>query len=223
MNKRYVKEFHGTPFVIETEEVDNGPEYIISTKISIYRDDILVGQYIRNHDLFPNTTFYPFRVGDQWYALYSADCSISQILKINIDSIEHWCDIDNDSPFYPVEFYVPKYHRFSINDTEFYVSDSNFANDVLFQDEIKKDGYIDTSYHLFGFLSGTEPDDEFSWKLRYIDLSKISDKIVSISERFGYKLLPPSFTLRQCVDLHNWSPIAQIIAVSSCDYYDLGE
>lgn len=56
-------------------------------------------------------------------------------------------------------------------------------------------------YLPFGFLSGCVWGDDTSWKIRYIDLSQIEQKILTITEKFGYIELPDNLELPKCVQL----------------------
>lgn len=213
MQKSFIKKFVGTPFSIKTVTIPNGPGVWDSTKISIFRDDIQIGEYIRNYPTLANTTFYPFFIGDQWYALYSANYTASRVMKLGQTDIEDWCgEESNTQGFCPAEFYVPQYHKFSgtikkdnTYETYYYYStDSEYETDEEYMEEGKSIDYVETGYVDFGFLSGCQWGDDSSWKLRYIDLSEIPNKVLKIEEKFGYWELP-SLPLKKCVDLSNWS------------------
>ena len=108
MKQEKVKDYFQTPFRTVCGSVSNGPGYWDSTKVSIYRNFSLIGEYLRNYSSFGNETFYPFKRGDQWYALYSTEYTATRVMKLHDDRIEDWCGETGSSyGFCPVEFYVP--------------------------------------------------------------------------------------------------------------------
>ena len=52
----------------------------------------------------------------------------------------------------------------------------------------------------FGFVSGCVWGDDSSWKIQYLDLSRIEEGIVKRDERFGYIELPPSLSLKKAIE-----------------------
>src|ERR1035437_9608037 len=110
METSYIKKFSGTPFIIECTSIENKPGTWNSTKVSIVRDGILIGEYLRNYSRNTKETFFPFLLGGDWYALYSADYTTTRVMKLYEDRIEDWCGEDSSSfGFCPVEMYIPKY------------------------------------------------------------------------------------------------------------------
>lgn len=198
-----VRHFTGTPFSIECESVDNGPGLWASSKVSIFRDDVLIGKYLRNYPRNAQTTFYPFNVNDEWYALYSPHYTCTRVLKLFDNKIEDWCGEEpSSSGFCPVEFYVPSQHEYKDPDsTEFGKYKTDCIGDYPTVADFHKDtdGVLATNSLMFGFLSGCKWGDDHSFKLRYVDLSKVSDRIITIEERFGYAELPQRMSLRESI------------------------
>ena len=91
MKVEYVKHYEQTPFSVSTEQVQNSPGTWNSTKVSIFRDDKLIGEYLRNYSNYGIETFYPFKIDNEWYALYSADYTATRVMKLHEDRIEDWC------------------------------------------------------------------------------------------------------------------------------------
>lgn len=213
MKTTYIKKFPGTPFVIESASIENKPGVWNSTKVSIYKSDTLIGEYLRNYPNYAQETFYPFSVGEEWYALYSAEYTATRVMKLHDDRIEDWCGEEASSTgFCPVEIYVPRYRMikgsFDVNgnmhEYETYAADCDYKT----EDEFLKDmSEFDFEKHTdFGFLSGCIWGDDTSWKLLYIDLSKVSDKELVISDKFGYWELPSTLKLKNCINMSNWEP-----------------
>lgn len=198
-----VHHFIGTPFTIECESIDNGPGLWSSAKVSIFRDNALIGEYLRNYPSNASTTFYPFNVNNEWYALYSPHYACTRVLKLYNNSIEDWCGEDPvPHGFCPVEFYVPSRHEYKDPDsTEFGKYKTDCISDYPTIADFHKDtnGVLNTSSLMFGFLSGCKWQDDYSLKLRYVDLSKISDRIITIEEKFGYAELPRRMSLRESI------------------------
>jgi hypothetical protein len=213
MNIVHKKQYLGTPFSVECSVVENGPGVWNSTKVSIFRDNSLIGEYIRNYHSYGTETFYPFKAGDDWYALYSASYTSTRVMKLHEDKIEDWCGEDPSSGgFCPVEFYVPQYLIVTLSynsgevlkEFEYTIVDCG-PKDEKFIEELNSPT-ANHNYCNFGFLSGCVWGDDSSWKLRYIDFSKIEDKVLSITDKFGYWELPSGLKLKECVDMSCWEP-----------------
>lgn len=200
----------GTPFSVECEKINNGDGYWQSTKISVFNNGIFIGEYIRNFDRYDKETFYPFCIDTQWYALYSANYTCTRVLRLNADSIEDWCGEEKSSiGFCPTDMYVPSYKIYGNVDVDDRITDAGLNNEEFKEFHINENAATESGNFLFGFISGCVWGDDSSWKLKYLDLSKIPDKTLVITERFGYFELPHRYTLRQ--------------SISSIDYYDQDE
>ena len=222
------KKFPNTPFIIETSPIENRPGTWNSTKVSIYRDEILIGEYIRNYSNYGQQTFYPFKQGDDWYAVYSANYTTTRVMKLHIDRIEDWCGEENDANgFCPVEMYIPSYItsicKFKIKDeeheSEYYVTDCPSSIEEF--DEELNNPPVKLDYCDFGFLCGCIWGDDSSWKIRYIDLSQIPNKVLSVIEKFGYWEMPNSLTLKECIDMSNWAPSHDCISLIKAENVNL--
>lgn len=216
------KIFFGTPFEIECAQIENTPGTWSSSKISIFRDEILIGEYIRNYSRYDKETFYPFLVGDDWYALYSADYTATRVMRLYDDRIEDWCGEDGRSDgFCPVDFRVPCYNKFSVDGMEHY--DIDPEHERLSEYNLYKDqkNLIETKYCDFGFIQGAVWGDDNTWKLKYIDLSNIANKEISIIEKFGYCQIPDGMRLRQCVNMELWEPDHNWISIYRAEQINL--
>lgn len=201
MIKTHYKNFPGTPFRIEINILDNAEGTWQSNRVSIFRDNALIGEYLRNYPNFADLTFCPFFIDDVWYALYSANYTDTRVMRLYEDRVEDWCGDESSVGFCPVEIYVPKYASCD----GIVMTDSEYTTVEEFLQNCKDLDWHPIEFCNFGFLCGCHWGDDSSWKLRFIDLSKIPDKILTISEKFGYWELPKSLTLRQCIDMSDWS------------------
>lgn len=225
MEKRNFKSYTGTPFSVETTTIDNGDSAWESTKVSIFRDSNLIGEYIRNYRSFGILTFCPFEHNGQWYALYSAHYTSTRVMRLHDDKIEDWCGEEPSSTgFCPTEIYVPQYKcekesftsESGTSDVEIYLVDSEFDDELEFN-KIQEKSY----YTNFGFLCGCVWGDDSSWKIRFIDLSQISAKILTITEKFGYCEMPRNLTLKKCIDMNGWEPDQDWIKLTRSENFNL--
>jgi len=212
----HTKKFLGTPFIIETMPIENRPGTWNSTRVSIYRNEVLIGEYIRNYSRHSSDTFYPFIIDNKWYALYSANYTATRVMRLYNNRIEDWCGEDGDeNGFCPAEFYIPKYAHSrdsmlvpSTGETsiiDWYDTDCDI-NDSEFTTVQQNSKFIELAYCNFGFISGCIWGDDSSWKIRYIDLAQIPNKIINITEKFGYWEIPCNMVLKQCINMANWEP-----------------
>ena len=231
MKTTNIKKFLGTPFIIESRAVKNAHGTWDSTKISIFRDDILIGEYLRNYSAHGTDTFYPFLINDEWYALYSACYTATRVMKLHSDRIEDWCgEEDSTSGFCPVDFYIPRYKR-STHTAEIdgethtydrYSVDCEYMNENEFlTDELYSLTPVKVEYTDFGFMSGCVWGDDTSWKLQYIDLSKILEKKLIITDKFGYWELPHKLNLKECINVSDWDPVNNWIELTRMEHVNL--
>ena len=185
------------PFFVETQKLDQGERHMSWLRVSIYErtpdGPRRIGEYTRKHAGLYDT-FLPFRQGGQWFALYSADYTTTRVMRL--PSCE---DIAGEKPhphgFCPVEFHVP------------YV-----------------DPQVVAAGHagLFGFVAGCIWGDDSSWKIQYLDLSRITSGELTRDERFGYLPLPHDRRLADCVDLSGyWPPEYPRVRLSVARDFDL--
>lgn len=204
--------YKGTPISIDWSEIKNDPGVLSSTKVEVFYDDAKIGEYIRHYPSFIKATFYPFKMNNEWYALYSADYTATRVAKLTQTEFLDWCGEEGGAMgFCPTEFYVPRYKlatrvlqgKNGPIHTKEYTFDNDFPEkrlDEYFEYSGDEDEeYLGESYAEYGFLSGCYWGDDSSWKLRFIDLKGVLDKNLVIDERFGYFELPYDRTLRECV------------------------
>ena len=59
-----------------------------------------------------------------------------------------------------------------------------------------------TEHAKFAFVSGCIWGDDTSWKVEFIDLSKVSEGIITRDNRFGYIELPPKVKLQDAIEVY---------------------
>lgn len=200
MIKVHTRKYIGTPFSIEVTDIKNDPGIMDSAKVSVYRDDILIGEYIRNYNKYAALTFYPFKQGDVWYALYSAEYTKLRVMRLNAHSIEDWCE--DEVPWYtPVEVFIPQFNQHGTT----YTTDADAADDTTFVKHRLDAHFVRAEYCKFGFACVSAPGNDL-WQINFIDLRDIADKQIRVTDLFGNWHMPPSLTLRQCISMTDWEP-----------------
>lgn len=192
------------PYSIRTVKRETGPNTWAYNDIEIVGpNDDIVGKYTYNYSGKP--PFFPFYLQEQWYALYAKDYTASRIMKLpNCDDV--WGEERNSYGFCPVEFYVP-----SVQNTDFggdrtgklggsYDTDPNNFEEPHHNEEynwtVKPVKFMD-----FGFVCGCMWGDDSSWKIRFFDLSRIVEGIVTYDERFGYAEMHNKLSLQESVEV----------------------
>lgn len=203
----YERAFDGTPFVLKGLRVSNPSNNTWPTSIvAIYFEENLLGGYHRTYGAFGADTFYPFKWEDVWYALYSANYTCTRVMRFSAGGFEDWCGEEaSGHGFCPTAYYLPQcfittydndtYHQFE-NGRDYRQGYQAFLDDA-------KDEDARVEYPGFGFLCGCVWGDDNDWKLRYVDYSNVTNRVLKIDERFGYHPLP-DMPLSACVDLSAW-------------------
>jgi hypothetical protein len=162
-------------YFVRGEPKENRPGTWHSTIVEVYRRPEAGGtpekvcEYERNHSLYQ--TFEPFRQGDREFALISPNYTGTAVLDLATGNVIAQ-EPDSSEGFCPVGFYVPDWWDLHDESTfpgsEHWDADSEWpAGD-------------------FGFVWGCVWGDDSSWKVQYLDLSKIQSGLIQREERFGY-------------------------------------
>jgi hypothetical protein len=144
--------------------------------VEVFEGERLVGRYDRSYAML--RTFEPFRQGDRDYALISPNYTATSVMDLASGEI-----IAGEEPspggFCPVGFYVPDW--WDINE------------------RAERDGTLPGSLRWtfdhewpigeFGFVWGCVWGDDSSWKVQYLDLSRVQEGVLAREERFGYVIL----------------------------------
>lgn len=205
---KYEKAFDGTPITIKGLMCDfDKPGHWSTYIIAVYRDGELLGGYRRMYHSFGADTFAPFQWKGQWYALYSADYTALRAMRLHESSLEDWCGEEGSSyDFCPVNIYLPQHFEMDYDHYIVYEFD-NGGDYKSYQDFVKDADETGgpVQFSGFGFYCGCVWGDDSDWKLRYIDYSRIDEKVLILDDRFGYHPLP-DWPLKECVDMSNWTP-----------------
>ena len=179
-------------YFVKVSEIKHEEPYWSYYNVDIYMrkedgTEEKIGNYERNYHGFAERTFFPFRQGDKEYALYSKSYTATRVMEL--PSCEDLCGEEPKSHgFCPVEFYVP--------------SDYDYDNYKTYEDYLKD--WEDSKPTLdgqFGFVAGCIWGDDTSWKIEFLDLSKISEGIFKREDRFGYIELPGNLRLKEAINV----------------------
>lgn len=171
-----------SPFQVGVKIIDHGKGVWRTAVVGIFEtiDGSVrkIGEYARNHVGWCEETFYPFKQGEQWFALYSPNYTATRVMKL-----PSCRDIAGEEPhsegFCPVDYYVPFDHPKVVS--------------------AGRGGQ-------FGFVAGTIWGDDYRWKIQYLDLTEISSGVLVRKEMFGYISMPPDLKIEECISLHAYDP-----------------
>lgn len=181
---------NGTNIKVECKPIQNKPGQWNSLDVSIYRNDILIGNYLRPyHTIF--RTFYPFLMNEEEYALYSASYQETTLVKL-----DGWEEIAKDTGgFCPTGYFVPQ-----LSNSDTHVDLPYQEGQVLgpldclltHSDGTKVVMRLKIINPTWGLVFGCYWGDDMSWKIHYLDLSRVDEGIIKRDERFGRIALPRS-------------------------------
>ena len=186
-------------YVTETETIPTRKGCWDVLKVKIFRVEgeskTQIGEYDRNYRSLYDT-FLPFKQGDREYALYSKKYTATRVMSLP-DCKDLGGEEGAGNGFCPTGFYVP----------------------VV---ECKED--IGSEYDpqgQFGFVCGCVWGDDSSWKIQYLDLSKINEGILVRDDRMGYIELLGSQTLAEAIDIERWGKDDPTVQIACSKYFDL--
>ena len=144
--------------------------------VEVLDGERLVGRYDRNYALL--RTFEPFRKRGRDYALISPNYTATSVMDLASGEIVAG-EEPSSAGFCPVGFYVPDWW------------------DI--HEGAEKHGTLPGSRGWtpdfewptgdFGFVWGCVWGDDSSWKVQYLDLSRVDEGVLTREERFGYVIL----------------------------------
>lgn len=227
------KSFDGTPFSIVCTTRQIRPNAWNVVDVEILQDDRVIGRYTRGYPAYSERTFHPFKHEGVWYTLYSESYTKLQVARLQNDqgepTFEPWCeDSGGTHPgFCPTEVYIPQVkehlrsYRMGDEEVEYWQAIWDAQSEYNEPEEEGEPPPKETklSFASFGFLCGCYWGDDSSWKIRFIDLSQVHNKVMKISERWGYCPLPAK-PLRECVIFDNADVNGDGIAVLKVVYDD---
>ena len=171
-----------SPYRVEVEKIDHGPKHWKTMTVRIFCGDKEIGSYERDYSSLYNT-FHPFIGPDgRHFALYSPQYTTTRIMEL-----PSCRDLGGESPgtfgFCPTGYAVPC------------------------PSELEHSGI---PHPTFGFMCGCVWGDDSSWKIQYLDLSKVGlddmerngAPIIKREPRFGYiELLDSADDLKDAIEL----------------------
>jgi hypothetical protein len=129
-----------------------------------------IAEYERNYALL--STFEPFRQGGRELALISRNYTRTEVLDLSTGEIVAQEPDLGGAGFCPVGFYVPDW--WDVHD------------DSIIPGSKYWDSNSESPNGHFGFVWGCVWGDDNSWKIQYLDLSRVSEGVVGRHDRFGY-------------------------------------
>jgi len=158
-------------YTAEAETLSKPGEWT-QVRVHVLRDGTEIASFHRNYGLL--SAFEPFRQGGRAYALIAPDYTATSVMDLQTGEI-----IASEKPhsagFCPVGFYVPDWH--DVHDASMIPGSRYWSTD----DEWPTGQ--------FGFVWGCVWGDDTSWKVQYLDLSRITEGIIVRDDRFGYVAL----------------------------------
>jgi hypothetical protein len=144
--------------------------------VEVLDEDRIVGSYNRNYGML--RTFEPFRQGERHFALISPNYTATSVMDLQTGEI-----IAGEEPrsggFCPVGFYVPDW--WDIHERAAEIGSLPGSRGWTRDHEWPSGD--------FGFVWGCVWGDDSSWKVQYLDLSRVQQGELRREERFGYTIL----------------------------------
>jgi len=184
-------------YAVKCSRKVNQPGTWDSTIVEVFRRTGTKGrfekicEYERNYS--PMQTFEPFRQGGREFALISRDYTRTAVLDL-----ESGCVVAEEldtcgEGFCPVGFYVPDW--WDVNDGSIIPGSEHWNADREWPTGD------------FGFVWGCYWGDDSSWKIQYLDLSRVQEGTVRREERFGYVELATIAFNSPCLTLEVDEPL----------------
>ena len=133
--------------------------------------------------------------------------------------------------FYPFLHHGKEYALYSQEYTATRIMSLPDCNDICGED-INAYGFCPTDYFVpydpyndchgdFGFVAGCVWGDDSSWKIQYLDLSRIEEGIFTRQERFGYLELPDNMSLKEAIKYDGNDHNPDYIAITNTMWFNL--
>lgn len=190
-------------FCIDTTAKPNQPGTWDSSIVEVFDRGITgadlesICTYERNHSMYQ--TFEPFRQAGRNFALISRDYTRTAVLDLASGAViaEEEQSGSAGSGFCPIGFYVPDWWD-------------------LYDDSVlpgSEDWRAEREWPAgdCGFVWGCEWGDDSSWKVQYLDLSRIQQGIIRRDERFGYVELATFAYDNPCLTLQQPAPTGRTV------------
>lgn len=186
-------------YAVDTETIERKP-YWDTLNVSIYKDGNKVGEYKRN---YPNlfNTFVPFKQGDKEYALYSKEYTATRVMSLP-DCVDLGGEEVASNGFCPTDFYVPRIEILHV-----VPKDERVEGQDPYWEEVR--------YGQFAFVAGCVWGDDTSYKIQYLDLSRVSEGIIVREEKFGYLELPSFMDLKDAIHFRGYQDTFPYVEIAT--------
>ncbi|HSZ58125.1 MAG TPA: hypothetical protein VK797_20850 [Tepidisphaeraceae bacterium] len=180
-------------YFVKTSPKPNRPGTWDSTRVAVFRrghstdEDQFICEYERSYAMLQ--TFEPFRQGSRQFALISREYTKSAVLDLASGKVIAE-EAETNPPgggFCPGGFFVPDWW------------DVNHGSIIPGSKHWSADNEWPTGD--FGFVWGCIWGDDSSWKVQFLDLSRVTDGVIARDERFGYVELAASAYQSPCFTL----------------------
>lgn len=187
-------------FSVKVETIDHGPGVWKTARVQICEHDGTdarrIGGYERNHAGWCESTFAPFAQDGRWYALYAPDYTVTRVMELPSCRDLGGEEVRTNG-FCPVDYYVPH----------------DEPNVVKAGDGGR-----------FGFVAGCIWGDDSSWKIQYLDLSRVSSGVLVRKELFGYIEMPRDESrLTDYISLREYSKKYPRVEITARISFDLAK
>jgi len=177
-------------YFVKTSAKRRAPGTWEETFVDVFRRDGSLGEaegiyrYERNYGMLH--TFEPFRQGTRELALISPDYTRTAVLDLISGEVIAEEVGSKGSGFCPVGFYVPDWwdvhNESAIPGAKYWTADAEWPVGD------------------FGFVWGCHWGDDTSWKVQYLDLSRVKQGVITRDDRFGYVELATRGFRSPCID-----------------------
>jgi hypothetical protein len=158
--------------------------------VEVLDGERIISAYDRNYNMLQ--TFEPFRQNDRMFALISTDYTATSVMDLHTGQIVA-AEEPHTNGFCPVGFYVPDWWD---------VHNGRTLPGSMYWRPLDDEWPTGD----FGFVWGCVWGDDSSWKVQYLDLSRVRDGIIHRDDRFGYLKLAtdPELVASQFIRCSSW-------------------
>lgn len=185
---------------LTVSRLETKPEHVEFSLVEIFLQEDKLGEYIREYPHYSETTFAPFKSRNgNWYALYAPKSS-----QINLMRLPECRPVEKEKAkligFCAMEIWVPSYYMKEYNQAAYGVFDNQTHLHPTSYAHLSKVGGPYENYLELAFVGGCYWGDDNSMKVQVIDLTRVEEGILSMSEPFGY-FETTSKSLRESIEL----------------------
>lgn len=194
--------------------------------VAIFDGDVQIGEYVRNYGSYGASTFEPFEVDGQWFALYSKNYTCTRVMTLP-DCADIGGEETDSKGFCPVELWVPRYRSISWPSGRFVDGRWRTAFEINADQALSSSTAHEATEVSpwravdFAFVSGCVWGDDWSWKLEVIDLSDAARGQIRRSAKFGYCPLQDGISLNDSVDVLAVEDGQFACSIKRMDYRDV--